>query len=238
MRKNKKTSSFSGLSIFSVLIVVLFGLCTAPSATAEDASEEQLLVDKALITFKYFMYHPEMGYFKEHLKNSKALLIVPSFIKVGFVLGGAGGSGVLLVRDEKTGEWSDLAFYTIGSGSLGFQIGAQKSQMILMIKSQKVVESLYASSFKIGGDIAVAAGPDGTGAAAKGLNADIISFARSKWAFLGISVDGSIIGTKDKSNHAYYGKTVRPVDIFVLHNVSNPHSSKLREALADATKSP
>ena len=110
--------------------------------------------------------------------------------------------------------------------------------MILLIKSQKVVESLYASSFKMGGDISVAAGPDGTGAAAKGLNADIISFARNKWAYVGMSFDGSIIGTKDKSNQAYYGKTVRPIDIFVLHNVSNLHSTELRKALGEATKSP
>jgi len=238
MRKSEKASSFRRLAILRVLIVGLFCLSTALSAVAEDATEEQLLVDKALITFKYFMYHPDMGYFQEHLKDSKGLLIVPSLIKAGFVFGGAGGRGVLLARDEKTGEWSEPAFYTIGSGSLGLQIGAQKSKVILVIKSQKVVESLYASSFKIGGDISVAAGPVGTGAAAKGLNADIISFARSKGVFAGISVDGSIIATKDKSNHAYYGRTVRPVDIFVLHNVSNPHSTKLREALAEATKSP
>jgi lipid-binding SYLF domain-containing protein len=238
MRKNKKTYSFSKLPFFSALIVVLFCLSTGLIADAEDATEEQLLVDKAVITFKYFMIHSEMDYFREHLKDGKALLIVPSFIKVGFVLGGAGGSGVLLARDEKTGEWSDPAFYTIGTGSLGFQIGAQKSQMILVIKSQKVVESLYASSFKMGGDISVAAGPEGTGAAAKGLNADIVSFARSKWAFVGMSFDGSMISTKDKSNHAYYGKTVSPVDIFVRHSVSNPHSTKLREALTEATKSP
>ena len=238
MRKYKNVSSLSGLVMLSVFIVGLFCLSTALPTAAEDATEEQQLVEKALITFKYFMYHSGMDYFREHLKDTKALLIVPSFIKVGFLLGGAGGSGVLVVRDEKTGEWSGPAFYTIGSGSLGFQIGAQRSQMILLIKSQKVVESLYASSFKMGGDISVAAGPDGTGAAAKGLNADIISFARNKWAYVGMSFDGSIIGTKDKSNQAYYGKTVRPIDIFVLHNVSNLHSTELRKALGEATKSP
>jgi lipid-binding SYLF domain-containing protein len=238
MGKIKKTSGFSRLLFFSAVIAALFFLSPALSAAEEDATEEQQLVDKALITFKYFMYLSGMEYFREHLEDTKALLIVPSFIKVGFVFGGAGGSGVLLARDEKTGEWSDPAFYTIGSGSFGLQIGAQRSQMILLIKSQKVVESLYASSFKLGGDISVAAGPDGTGAAAKGLNADIISFARSKWAYVGMSFDGSIIGTKDKSNQAYYGKPVRPVDIFVLHKVSNPHSTELREALAEATKSP
>jgi len=238
MKKYKNVSSLSGLVMLNVLIVGLFCFSIALPTAAEDATEEQQLVDKALITFKYFMYHSGMDYFREHLEDTKALLIVPSFIKVGFVFGGAGGSGVLLTRDEKTGEWSGPAFYTIGSGSFGFQIGAQRSQMILLIKSQKVVESLYASSFKMGGDISVAAGPDGTGAAAKGLNADIVSFARNKWAYVGMSFDGSIIGTKDKSNQAYYGKTVSPIDIFVLHNVSNPHSTELREALAENTKSP
>lgn len=237
MKKPDKTLSFIKLFIFCVLIVGLFSLSTAP-ATAADAAEEQMLIDKALNTFKKFMARSDMSYFQEHMTDTIGLLIVPSMIKAGFVFGGAGGQGVLLARDGKTGEWSEPAFYTIGSGSLGFQIGAKISEVILLIKSQRVLESLYASSFKIGGDISVAAGPDGSGAAAKGLSADIISFARSKGLYVGISVDGSVIATRDNSNNAYYGTPVSPVDIFVLHKVSNPHSASLREALATASELP
>ena len=237
MKKPKKTPSFIKHFIFCVLIAGLFVLSATP-AISEEPTKEQALVDKSLMTFKKFLARSDMAYFHEHLKDSLGMMIVPTFIKAGFVLGGAGGQGVLLARDEKTGEWSGPAFYTIGSGSLGLQIGGQWSELILLIKSQKVMESLYASSFKMGGDIAVAAGPDGTGAAAKGLSADIVSFFRSKGAYAGISFDGSVLATRDTSNNAYYGTQVRPVDVFVLHKVSNPHSAQLREALANATELP
>jgi lipid-binding SYLF domain-containing protein len=236
MKKNNKASSFIRQSIFCALIVGLFSLSTALAAAADDA-EEQGLVNEALVTFNHFMTDPEMGYLKEHLKDSRGLIIIPSLIKAGFVFGGSGGHGILLARDEKTGEWSEPAFYTVGSVSWGFQIGAQKSEVIMLLHTQKGLDSLYTSSFKLGADVSVATGPVGIGAAAKGVTADIISFARSKGAYAGLSLDGSVIGTRDKSNHAYYGQPVRPVDIIVAHKVSNPHSAKLREALAKAAKS-
>ncbi len=238
MRKRNKTSKFSRLAYLSVLFILLFCLSTATSTAAQDITKESILVDKAILTFKHFMYHPDMGYFQEHLKDVKALLIVPSLIKAGFIIGGEGGRGVLLVRDEKTGEWSGPAFYTIGAGSLGLQIGAQMAQVIFVIKSQKVVESLYSTSFKMGGDISLAAGPVGAGTAAKGLNADIVSFASSKGIFVGMAFDGAVIATSNKSNRVYYGTTVNPVDIFVSQTVNNPHSAELLERVTEATNSP
>lgn len=237
MKKSNKASGFIKHFIFSVLIGGFFSLSTAP-ATATDALDEQRLVDKALITFDRFMSAPDMGYFREHLKDSVGLLIVPSMIKAGFVLGGAGGQGVLLARDEQTGEWSEPVFYTIGSGSFGLQIGAEMSEVILLIKTRKVLDSMYASSLKLGGDVSVAAGPAGRGAAAKGLNADLISFSLSKGVYAGLSVEGAVIGTRETANHAYYGTPVTPLEIILFHKVSNPYSDKLREALEAAFKSP
>jgi lipid-binding SYLF domain-containing protein len=238
MGKRKKTSKFSRLAFLSVLFILLFCLSTATSTAAQDITKESILVDKAILTFKHFMYHPDMRYFQKHLKDVRALLIVPSLIKAGFIIGGEGGRGVLLIRDEKTGEWSGPGFYTIGAGSLGLQIGAQMAQVIFLIKSQKVVESLYSTSFKMGGDISVAAGPVGAGAAAKGLNADIVSFASSKGIFAGMAFDGAVIATSYNSNRVYYGTTVNPVDIFVSQTVNNPHSAELLERVTEATNSP
>ena len=236
MGKHKKRLGFLKQFFFCALMVGLFTFSAIPSKAAESA-EEQDLVDKAVVTLKNFLYHPDMGFFPEYLKKSVGVLIVPTFIKAGFILGGAGGQGVLLARDEKTGEWSEPAFYTLGSGSLGLQIGVEVSEVILLIKSRKVLDSLYASSLKLGGDISVAAGPAGRGAAAKGLNADTISFALSKGVFAGISVEGAIIGPRDTANDAYYGTPVTPLEIIFLHKVSNPQSAQLREALTDAFNS-
>ena len=108
-----------------------------------------------------------------------------------------------------------------------------------MAMTQGAVEKLYASSFKLGGDASIAAGPYGAGAegaTSANLNADFLSFSRSKGVYAGISLEGSIIGVNDDANEAYYGKKVRPVDILVTKTVKNEHSSGLRQAVVRATK--
>lgn len=224
-----------GIAIVSVLIAGFTFLSTS-AATAADASEAQELVNKAATTFSTFMADPNMGYLHEHMKSCKGILIVPSLVRAGFIFGGSGGHGVLLVRDDKTGTWSQPAFYTMGSVSWGLEIGAQDSEVILMVRTRKGLESLYTSSFKLGADASVATGPVGAGASERGVTADMLSFSRSQGVYAGLSLEGSVVGTMDKWNHAYYGKEVTPVEIIVSHEVSNPQSEKLRSELAKAGK--
>ena len=219
----------------SVAVAVLVGLAIAWAAPAE-AVKQQLLVDKARITVDSFVADPNMTWLRTHLKDVKGVLIVPELLKGAFVVGGSGGSGVLLARDEKTGRWTEPAFYSMGAASLGFQIGGQKAEVILMIMNRKALESLYTSSVKLGGDFSVAAGPVGLGAATKGVTAPIVSYARTKGAFAGISLEGSAVKVSDESNSAYYGKAIRPVDILVTRAVSNPGSAELQKALRAAEK--
>jgi len=160
-------------------------------------------------------------------------LIVPSMLKAGFWIGGSGGSGVLIVKDAKTGQWSQPAFYTLGSVSFGIQFGGEAAEVIMMVRTQKAVDKLLTSSFKLGGDTSIAVGPVGGGAKSN-VVADIFSFSRSKGAFAGIALDGAVISTKDKWNNAYYGKAVTPVDILVKRSASNPNSAKLIKAVTQA----
>jgi lipid-binding SYLF domain-containing protein len=207
------------------------GLLFAAPATAQ--SDEQLLVDKARITFDSFMNDSKMSWLKEHLKEAKGVLIVPSLLKAGFIFGGSGGSGVLLVNDAKKGQWSQPAFYTIGSVSFGLQIGGEAAEVIMMVRTQKAVDKLLTSSFKLGGDTSIAVGPVGGGAKSN-VVADILSFSRSEGAFAGLALDGSVITVRDKWNAAYYGKPASPVDILVTHAVSNPGSAELLKTVANA----
>jgi lipid-binding SYLF domain-containing protein len=229
-----KVSKLS-IVLVSVVVAVLIGLAIAWAAQTE-AVKQQLLVDKARITVDSFAADPNMTWLRTHLKDVKGVLIVPELLKGAFLIGGSGGSGVLLGRDEKTGKWTEVAFYTMGAASLGFQIGGQKAEVVLMIMNRKALESLYTSSVKLGGDFSVAAGPVGVGAATKGVTAPIISYARTKGAFAGVSLEGAVVKVSDKSNSAYYGKPVRPVDILVTHKVSNPGSAELRKAVKSAEK--
>jgi lipid-binding SYLF domain-containing protein len=210
---------------------LLLGLSirTAPAGPAE----QQELVDKARITFESYMRDENMSWLRDNLDSAKGLLIAPSVLKGGFILGGSGGRGILVVKDAKTGKWTQPGFYTLGSVTFGLQIGGEAAEVIMMVRSQKGIDKLLTTSFKLGGDTSVAVGPVGGGAKTT-ITADILSFARSKGAYAGANFEGAVIKTRDNWNQAYYGKTVTPVDIFVKHAVSNPGSGELRTAVAKA----
>jgi lipid-binding SYLF domain-containing protein len=220
------------LFVAAAMVVVL----TSTPTPAAEPVKQQALVDKARLTLDNFVADPNMTWLRTHLRDVKGVLITPELLKGAFVVGGSGGSGVLLARDEKTGRWTEPAFYSMGAASLGFQIGGQAAEVILMIMNRKALESLYTSSIKLGGDFSVAAGPVGVGAATKGATAPIISYARTKGAFVGVSLEGAVVKVSDRGNRDYYGKPVRPIDIFVTRSVSNPGSAELRTALRDAER--
>jgi lipid-binding SYLF domain-containing protein len=228
-----RKSSTGLLSILFAIIVsaMVFG-CFIQTAAAEPA-EQQLLLDKARVTFESFMTDKDHLWLRENLNQAKGLIIIPSLLKAGFFIGGSGGSGVLIVKDDKTGQWSQPAFYTLGAGSLGIQFGAEAAEIIMMVRTQKAVDALFTSSFKLGGDTSIAVGPVGTGVKSN-IVADILSFSRTKGAYAGVSLEGSVIKTKDKWNEAYYGKAVSPADIIVKRSVSNPGSKALRESVTKA----
>ncbi len=231
----KKSNKAAFRFAMGLCITAFFCLASLPVNAQEDL-KPQILVDQALVTLNNFVKQPDMEWLKSHLGDSKGVLIVPQLLKAGFVFGGSGGRGVVLVRDPKTGNWSQPGFYSLGSVSFGLQIGAESSEVIIQIRTQRGLESIYGTSFKLGGDTSVALGPVGAGAAGKGVTADLVSFSMAQGAFAGLALDGSVVKVNDDYNKAYYGKSVRPVDIFVKNDVSNPGSANLRKALAKAEK--
>jgi lipid-binding SYLF domain-containing protein len=215
-----------------VAMNVLIAGFTVP-ATAAGTSAQQGLVDAARVTFNNFMRAESMSWVRDHLHEVKALLIIPSLLRGGFIFGGAGGRGVLLVKDSASGQWSQPAFYTIGSVNFGLLIGGEAAEVLMLIRTQEAVDKLLASSFKFGGDMAITVGPVGGGAKST-VMANIYSFALSKGLYTGISMEGTVVSTRDDWNTAYYGKPVTPADILILNSVSNPGSAALREAVAQA----
>ncbi|WP_455241683.1 lipid-binding SYLF domain-containing protein [Petrachloros mirabilis] len=225
------------------LALVMASLLAPCMVSAADDAEQNDIVDKSRMTLNSFLADSNMEWLRDHIKDAKGIFIVPQLLKAAFFFGGEGGSGVFLVKDDKSGEWSQPAFYTMGAGSFGFQFGAQASEVVLLVMSQRGVESLLTSTFKLGGDISVAVGPVGAGvegSTAMNLSADMLSFARAKGLFGGISLEGAVIATRDEWNRDYYGKDLRPTDILVKRSVTNPQSADLRAALdrAVAGKSP
>ena len=207
-------------------------------AIAKDRDQVQSLVDKARITFNDFMHDSNYVWLHENIDHAKGVLIFPQVIKGGFIWGGSGGTGVLMVKDQRTGNWSEPAFYTIGSGTFGLQIGGEAAEVVMLAMTQKAVDLLLSSSVKLGGDASVALGPVGTGAKANAgvpnVTADFVSFAKTKGLYAGLNLEGSVVAVRDSLNKAYYGRDVRPADIIVRHAVSNRGADELRAALKRA----
>jgi lipid-binding SYLF domain-containing protein len=218
------------ISAAFALAAIMHSVC-AHVASSADAASQQRLVDKAQLTLEAFASDPQLkDQLKQLGKEARALFIVPQFMRGAFIFGGAGGSGVLIVRDERSGKWGDPVFYNIGSASFGAQIGADVSEMVFVVRTRKGVEEFFTNDFKLGANAGMATGPVGAGMSAQGLSADIISYARQKGAFAGMAVDGAFVSVSNDSNQAYYGTSVRPTDIIVKKEIGNPKSLNLRAA--------
>jgi SH3 domain-containing YSC84-like protein 1 len=217
------------LALFTCALVA-----TTPSIWAKDIQDASATVDKARIAFEDIVKRKDDDALRSGLKSAKGVLIFPSIIKGGVIVGGSGGTGVLLVRGDGD-HWSQPAFYTLGAVSVGLQIGGQAAEVVILANSQKAVDRLLTNSVKLGGEVSVAAGPKGTGMASN-LTADFVSYGKSKGAFIGASIEGSVLDVRDSLNHAYYGKAVTPADILVRGSVANKQADALRAAVAAAAR--
>jgi lipid-binding SYLF domain-containing protein len=202
---------------------------------ASDAEDAQAIVEKARITFGEFLRDDNYKWMRDHLKDAKGMLIYPQVLKAGFIFGGSGGTGVLLSKEGKTGDWSNPAFYTMGSVSFGLQIGGESAEVVLLVMSQKGMDSLLTSKFRLGGDASIALGPVGGGAKSD-ITTDFLSFSKSKGLYAGLNLDGSYIDVRDNLNKAFYGKDATPADIIVKQSVRNKAADPLREELKKAVK--
>lgn len=227
-----------GLWALAVIFMVTVLCGSNTTASAADKAEAQSLIDKSKGTITDLMSNEAFSWLKGYLKTAKGVIIFPQVLKAGFILGGSGGTGVLLVHDEATGTWSEPAFYTVGSVTLGLQMGGEAAEMVMVAMNQKALDSLLTSTVKLGGEASVAIGPLGGGA--KGamtipaVTADFVSFTKSKGLYAGLNLEGSVLAVRDGLNSAYYGKKVTPKDIIVRKEADNSGANELRSALKKA----
>jgi lipid-binding SYLF domain-containing protein len=223
----KKDVRYTAVSLF---VLILISLSPLP-LQAQDFNRPQELVLKSEAVLKSFMNDPGMDWFRNNINRARAVFIVPQMLRGGFFIGGSGGSGALLAQDYATGNWSYPAFYTMGSVTFGLQIGADTSEIILMVMTNRGMEAMLATEFKLGGDVSLAAGP--VGASAKAQTADVLAFGRSKGAFVGITIDGAVIKPRYEWNDSYYGEATRLVDILVNRKAVNSQADNLRAVLPE-----
>jgi SH3 domain-containing YSC84-like protein 1 len=215
--------------LFLLFAWVLPGLLHAQLFSRE--VDPQQVVDDAYKTLTEMVRHPDYEPLVADLRSANGVLIFPRVVRGGFFVGGSGGLGVFMAWDEARGDYSPVAFYSLGSVSLGVQFGGEVAEVIIVARSQNAVDSMFANVFRLGGDASVAAGPVGAGRSAT-ITADFVSYARSQGAFLGMSLEGSRLRIRDDFNEAFYGQSLRPVHIIEGRQVDNPGTHALREELA------
>ena len=140
------------------------------------------------------------------LNNAYGIAVVPDLLKVGFFIGGRHGQGIMVIRTDR-GTWSNPFFITLSGGSIGWQIGAQSTDIVLVFKSPKSIDGIMQGKFTLGVDAAIAAGPLGRQAEASTdieLEAEIYSYAQSKGLFAGLTIEGSVIQIDHSANAAFY----------------------------------
>ncbi|NUQ65699.1 MAG: Ysc84 actin-binding domain protein [Pirellulales bacterium] len=209
---------------------------TLSGVAGAQSSREAATVDTAARVLQENIAIPVRGIPQNLLTNAQAIAIVPDVVKLGFVLAGRRGHGVIVVRNAD-GSWSNPVFITLTGGSIGWQAGVQSTDVILVFKSRKSVNHVLDGQFTLGADAGVAAGPVGRQAAAATdiqLRAEIYSYSRSRGLFAGVSLDGSVLEVNPNANAAFYGTFgIGPHDILGGKTAQTPANVVvLKELLA------
>ena len=192
---------------------------------AQQETGEARRLREASIVFGEIMAAEDVGIPEAILGKAEAIAIFPNTVKAGFVFGGMRGRGVLSARTA-TG-WSAPAFLTLTGGSFGLQIGGQAADIVLVINDRRGVETLISNQFKLGADVAVAAGPVGRDAQAATdlqLRAQILSYSRARGLFAGVTINGSTVRQDRDANERFYGQRLEMKQI-VLEGAGQPPAS-------------
>lgn len=212
--------------------VVAVAAATLFPVSASAQSEQQRLVNAADVTLSNFMRDPQMTWLQENIGRARGVLIAPEIVRAGFIFGGSGGRAVLLANEG--GKWRGPAFYTMATGTVGFQAGVSVSESITLIMSERALNAMMAANFRMGGDASVAAGPVGAGAKSD-IVADMVAFTRARGIYGGVNLNGTLVNLSDDWNRAFFGKPVLPPDILIRGTVSNKGANKLLASVAKAT---
>jgi len=190
-------------------LVLPFGLVHAGEAETERANN-------AVRVLKEIMMAPDKRVPSDLLNSAFAVAVIPDVIKAGFVIGGRHGVGLISVKGAD-GTWSNPSYLSMTGGSIGFQAGVQSTDVILVFRTQRGVDSIVHGKFTLGADASVAAGPVGRDAHAATdaqLKAEIYSYSRSRGLFAGVALDGSVLAIDHDANQSVYGDGVTPRRIF------------------------
>ena len=190
----------------------------------QKADEAARRSQDAAAVFNEIMGAPDNAIPKELIDKAQAIAVFPGVLKAAFIVGGREGKGVISRRTEQ--GWTTPAFFNLGGGSFGAQIGADKTDYVLLIMNEKGLNGLLGDKFEVGGELGVAAGPVGREASAATdvqLNAEILTYSRTRGLFAGAALNGTSITPDNKLNQAIYGMKAG--------DVLNGHAARIPETV-------
>jgi len=218
---------------FLAIAFAVFTLLPFHKAQAVDQDAIQILLESEA-TARHVLGSKQYPDLNNAFDKAVGVIIVPRLLKGGFIIGGEYGNAVLLSK-KSNGSWSYPAFYTIGGGSVGFQIGLKDSQMILVIRTHAGMEAILADQFKVGAEAGIVVGTFGgsvEGASTTAVGADILAFSLDRGLFGGGALEGSVFAKRADLNQSFYAQAIEPRDIVIEGKVSNPAADNLRSTLA------
>ena len=213
-----------------LLLAVVIGL-------AAPARADHAVVEDARATLWDMLSDPDFENLHDLLTHARAVVIVPQLYKAGLIIGGEAGQGVLLAHDLSAGTWSYPAFLDFGSASVGLQVGASQTELVLVVMTDAGLEALLSDKINVGADASIAAGPVGAAARAAttstDFDADIYAYGTSEGLFAGVSLQGGLIVPDEDANMAFYGEAATTREIVQAGLVANPAADPLRDMLME-----
>ena len=226
---------FKALRRCSLIALALW--LPAMAAHAEDPP--LVRAQNAVRVLHEIMQAPDKAIPKDLLQNARAIAVIPDMIKAGFIFGGRRGEGLISVKSPD-GTWSNPSFITLTGGSVGFQAGVSSTDVILVFRTQRGVDSIVNGKFTLGADAGVAAGPVGRNASAATdgeMKAEIWSWSRARGLFAGVALDGAVLAIDDAADEAVYGRDTTPRMIFENRAPQRPSDAVVdfRDRLEEAS---
>ena len=223
-----------------VTLYLLMTLAMSLTARASSNRDDDIrrIEDSAQI-FQEIMGAPDKAIPRDLLQSAQCIAIIPAEKKLAFVVGGNYGKGLVTCRAPKS--WSPPVFLTVSGGSFGFQIGGSSTDFILVFRGRRGLQKLLSDKFRIGGDASAAAGPVGRSAAAGTdieLHAEILTYSRSRGAFAGISLSGTVVQPDETGNQALYGASANRQNILDGKVPIPAEALVLVQAVSKATRTP
>ena len=229
---------------YAVKFLLLFALVYSVSAFAEDRDDVYHRLDAAAADLNRLTNAPDRGIPQDILTGAKCVAIVPNLVKAGFIFGGEGGRGVATCRVNGGHAWSAPAFFTIGGGSWGAQIGVEGTDLVMLFMNHEGAKHLLSVDWKIGADAEIAAGPWGRETSANtavNASAAILTYSRSKGLFIGAALNGANVHVDQKAMREFCGQEVNYRDVLegrvVPPEAAHPFLADIRQNFHEAEAS-